>query len=78
MLSQGAVLLNRLINRQVGLCGCVQTQPELEVVPCGAEENPDTLRGKVCRYSVAAKGIVTAKWRKESDGKGDGEGEIIK
>lgn len=43
MLSRGAVLLNSLINRQVGLCGRVQTQPELEAVPCSGEENPDTL-----------------------------------
>lgn len=61
MLSRGAVLLNRLINRQVGLCGCVQTQLELEVIPCGAVENPDTLQGKGGRYLVAVKGIVTEK-----------------
>ncbi len=46
MLSRGAVLLNGLINRQVGLCGCVRTQLDLEVIPCGAGENPDTLKGK--------------------------------
>lgn len=50
MLSRGAVLLNWLINRQVGLCGCVQTQLELKAVPCGAEENNDTQQGKACRY----------------------------
>lgn len=65
MLSRGAVLLNRLINRQVGLCGCVQTQLELEVIPYGAVENPDTLKGKGCRYLVAVKGIVMEKLWKE-------------
>lgn len=66
MLSQAAVLLNRFINRQVGLCGCVETQLDLEVVPCGTKGNPDTLQGKVCRYLVAVKGIVTEK--KEENG----------
>lgn len=73
MSSRGAVSLNRLINRQLGLCGCVETQPVLEVVPHGEEADPDTPQGKVCTYSVPVMGTVTEKLSKR-DGEGDVKG----
>lgn len=46
MSGRGAVLLNRLINWHVGLSGCVRSELDSEVLPCGAEENPEAPQGE--------------------------------